>query len=74
MRAPEHDRPCRWWALAAEVRTVADEMTDAEARQIMLKIAECYERLARRALRGGTARLSESWVAADGLGTYGTEK
>jgi hypothetical protein len=46
---PEQDNPSRWWALAAEARTVAAEMTDPHARQIMLKIAEGYERLARRA-------------------------
>ncbi|MFZ1103412.1 MAG: hypothetical protein WAN86_11315 [Hyphomicrobiaceae bacterium] len=35
--------------MAAEARAVANEMTDPQARQIMLKIAEGYERLARRA-------------------------
>ena len=45
----DRDSPSRWWALAAEARTVADEMTDPKAREIMLKIAEGYERLARRA-------------------------
>jgi hypothetical protein len=46
---PDRDNPSRWWALAAEARAVAVEMTDPQARQIMLKIAEAYERLARRA-------------------------
>jgi hypothetical protein len=46
---PDHDNPSRWMALAAEARAVADEMTDPQARQVMLKIAEGYERLARRA-------------------------
>ena len=46
---PDRDNPSRWWALAAEARAVASEMTDPQARQIMLKIAEGYERLARRA-------------------------
>jgi hypothetical protein len=46
---PDQDNPSRWWALAAEARAVAGEMTDPQARQIMLRIAEGYERLARRA-------------------------
>ncbi len=46
---PDRDNPSRWWALAAEARAVAAEMTDPQARKIMLKIAEGYERLARRA-------------------------
>ena len=46
---PDRDNPSRWWALAAEARAVAAEMIDPQARQIMLKIAEGYERLARRA-------------------------
>jgi hypothetical protein len=46
---PDRENPSRWWALAAEARGVADEMTDPKAREIMLKIAEAYERLARRA-------------------------
>jgi hypothetical protein len=46
---PDRDNPSRWWALAAEARAVATEMTDPQARKIMLKIAEGYERLARRA-------------------------
>jgi len=46
---PDSESPSRWWALAAEARAVADEMTDPKAREIMLKIARGYERLARRA-------------------------
>jgi hypothetical protein len=37
----------RWRALAEEARRVATEMTDTEARQEMLRIAEGYARLAR---------------------------
>ena len=47
--ASNRDNPSLWWALAVEAREVAAEMTDPQARQIMLKIAEGYERLARRA-------------------------
>jgi hypothetical protein len=46
---PDSENPSRWWALAAEARAVADEMTDPKAHEIMLKIAQGYERLARRA-------------------------
>jgi hypothetical protein len=47
--AQDCDSPSRWWALAAEARAVAAEMTDPQARKVMLKIAEGYEHLARRA-------------------------
>ena len=40
------DDASRWRALAAEARRVAAEMTEREARQTMLEIAEGYERLA----------------------------
>jgi hypothetical protein len=49
MPPDDSDNPSKWWALAAEARDVAAEMTDPQARKIMLKIAEGYERLARRA-------------------------
>jgi hypothetical protein len=39
----------RWRTLAAEARAAADEMTDPEAKRIMLSIAEGYKVLARRA-------------------------
>jgi hypothetical protein len=39
----------RWRTLAAEARRTADELTDPEAKRIMLSIAEGYEVLARRA-------------------------
>jgi hypothetical protein len=43
------DDASRWRALAEEVRSVAAEMTEPDARQTMLRIAEGYERLARYA-------------------------
>jgi hypothetical protein len=43
------DRSARWIALAAEAREVADEMTDPEAKLVMLSIAQVYEALAERA-------------------------
>ena len=41
-----------WRTLAAEARARADEMSDPEAKRIMLSIAEGYKRLARRAEAG----------------------
>ena len=38
-----------WWSRAEETRTIAELMNDAEARRIMLDIAEGYDRLAERA-------------------------
>ena len=39
----------RWRALALEARTTAEQITDPEARVLILSIAQAYERLARRA-------------------------
>jgi hypothetical protein len=40
------DSADHWRSLAREVRSVAESMTDAAAKLIMLKIAQGYERLA----------------------------
>jgi hypothetical protein len=37
-----------WWSRAEETRTIAEIMTDPEARRIMFDIAEGYDRLAER--------------------------
>jgi hypothetical protein len=47
--ASGRDRAERWKELAAEALAVANDLSDPEARQIMLAIAGAYERLARRA-------------------------
>jgi hypothetical protein len=39
-----------WWSRAEETRTIAEIMTDPEAKQIMFGIAEGYDRLAERAV------------------------
>lgn len=39
-----------WLSRAEETRTIAEIMTDAEARRIMFDIAEGYDRLAERAV------------------------
>jgi hypothetical protein len=39
----------RWHNLAAEARAVADELTDLDAKAVMLEIAKGYDLLARRA-------------------------
>jgi hypothetical protein len=39
----------RWHKLAAETRAIAAEMTDPDAKRVMLFIAEGYKRLAEQA-------------------------
>ena len=41
--------PAQWRFRAEEARTVADQMTHEEARTIMRRIANDYDRLAKRA-------------------------
>jgi hypothetical protein len=38
-----------WWSRAEETRTIAEIMTDLEAKRIMSEIADGYDRLAERA-------------------------
>jgi hypothetical protein len=55
----ETDRPARWRALAAETLDLARALTDPEARDAMLLIAEKYMELAERAERRGKEDPSE---------------
>jgi hypothetical protein len=49
------DDPLHWRHRAAEARALADNMHDEVSRQMMLRIAEDYDRLAERAqTRNGT--------------------
>lgn len=43
------DDPEHWRSRAEEARTLADQMHDEVSRQMMRRIAEDYERLAKRA-------------------------
>jgi hypothetical protein len=52
---PEH-----WHTRAEEARALANQMTDAEAKVAMLRIAEDYERLAQRAEDRTLGRLPNS--------------
>ena len=49
MPSETSDPSARWRVLAAEAREIADQMTDPEAKLIMLSIAQVYEHLALRA-------------------------
>jgi hypothetical protein len=48
-----------WLSRAEETRTIAEIMTDAEARRIMFDIAEGYDRLAERAVERTGRRTTE---------------
>jgi hypothetical protein len=43
------NEPDHWRARAEEARVLANQMNDSESRDAMLRIAEDYERLAKRA-------------------------
>lgn len=49
-----------WWSRAEETRTIAEIMTDPEARRIMFDIAEGYDRLAERAVEGTGRRETDT--------------
>jgi hypothetical protein len=49
MPPEEADPALRWRALADEARTIADQMTDQQAKLVLLTIARGYDRLAERA-------------------------
>ena len=50
------DNPEFWRFRAGEARTIADDMNDAEAKGIMLRIADDYERIAKLCEEGALKR------------------
>src|SRR5262245_54650611 len=64
MTAPFNvDDPASWRGRAVKVRTLMDEMTDETSRQMMLQIAEDYERLAKHveAKKRYFVKVVDSW-------------
>jgi len=57
-KVPIND-PKHWRDRAEEARTVADELTDPDAKRRMLRIAADYEELAKRAERRLAAKNRE---------------
>lgn len=49
MPSETSDPSARWRVLAADARETADQMTDPEAKLILLSIAQIYQQLALRA-------------------------
>jgi hypothetical protein len=49
-----------WLSRAEETRTIAEIMTDTEARRIMFDIAEGYDRLAERAVERTGRRTTDT--------------
>ena len=49
MRLALINDPAQWRSKAEQTRTLAEEITDADAKAIMFQIAEGYDRLAERA-------------------------
>jgi hypothetical protein len=56
MPAEAPDPALRWRALADEARSIAGQMTDPQAKLILLTIARGYERLAERAVARSARR------------------
>jgi hypothetical protein len=52
---PEH-----WRSRAKEARALAEQMTDADSRSAMLRIAEDYDQLAERAVARAAGRSEKS--------------
>lgn len=60
------DEPvARWRWLAADAHEAADQMTDPEARLLLLSIAQAYERLAQRAEERSTKPAKHEYADPD---------
>lgn len=59
MSAPHWHNARNWRMRAEEIRTLAEHMSDAVARDIMLRIANGYDKLAERAEQEARAATSK---------------
>jgi hypothetical protein len=55
------DDPEHWRSRAEEARSIAEELSDPEAKRMMLRIVSDYERLAERAELRATKQSPASW-------------
>ena len=54
------DNPEHWLRRAEEARSIAEEVSDPESRQMILQIAEDYEQFATHASRRKKGRMAQS--------------
>ena len=67
MPAHTYDDPKHWYERAAEMRVLADEVANVEARRMMNKLADEYDKLGDRAAEGQVNHAKQSMRTFVGL-------